>query len=277
MPVDRPFDVTRRTFVIGLGTLFAGCARQSEPPPFEPAASLRTPVPFDESHAASDLAALARADVRILFIGNSHTTHHNLPDLVCRMLRHLRPERTVVHHVVGVSHLDDAAFNPRVKAEIEYRPWTHVVLQAQKISMSGRFHYPTDEGIDLARRAVARGAKVAFFAEWARRGETDERERTESIYAGMAKESGASVIPVGRAWDAALARRPDLPLHEADGNHESETGAFLTACVIAGRLAGTSPERLAALDWEELSAVDRTFLAEIAGAIEPTDEKKNGR
>jgi hypothetical protein len=267
MADDRPFDVTRRGFVAGLGFLFSGCGRRSEPPIGSPAAP-RTSVPFNASHATSDAAAIARADVRILFIGNSHTTHHNLPNLVGRMIRHVRPGRTVAHHVIGVSHLDDAAYNPAVKAEIEYRPWTHVVLQAQKISMSGRFLYSTDEGVDVARRAVARGAVVSFFAEWARRGERDERERTEAIYFGMAKDSGASVIPVGRTWDAALARNPDLPLYEADGNHESEMGTFLTACVIAGRLAETSPAPFAAVEFAGLTVADRTLLAGLAGSVE---------
>lgn len=240
-------------FMAALAAGIAGCGQSAAPSPA-----------FAASEASSDAAALAKADVRILFVGNSHTTYHNLPDLVCRMVRHANPSKTVAYSVVAVSHLDDASTNPRVKAEIESRPWTQVVLQAQKISMSGKYRYSTAEGIDLARRAKAKGAAVAFFAEWARKGEADERERTETIYAAMANESDASVIPVGRAWDAALARRPDLPLHAEDGNHESAMGAFLTACVIAGRLSGESPKGFATVDFAGLSAADRTFLAEMA-------------
>ena len=257
----RSFAATamRRGFVSGMTACLVGCGQPSAPP---------ATASFAESHASSDTTSLAKADVRILFIGNSHTTHHNLPDLVCRMIRHAQPGKTVAHHVVGVSHLDDASTNPQLNAEIEFRPWTHVVLQAQKVSMSGKYRYSTSEGIDLARRAKAKGAAVSFFAEWARKGEVDERERTETIYDEMAKASGASVIPVGRAWDAALAKRPDLPLHDADGNHESARGAFLTACVIAGRLSGASPAPFQTIEFADLSAADRTFLAGMAGQIE---------
>lgn len=225
------------------------------------------PVAFAESHATSDASEIAKADIRILFVGNSHTSYHGLPDLVCRMVRQARPSKTVSFSVVPVSHLDDATINPRVKAEIEFRPWTHVVLQAQKISMSGKYRYSTEEGIDLARRAKAKGAAVSFFAEWARRGEADERERTETIYSEMAKETGTSVIPVGRAWDAALAKRPDMPLHAEDGNHESAMGAFLTACVIAGRLLDVSPKGFATVEVADLSTADRAFLSEMAAQI----------
>lgn len=266
MTVRRPLaaTVTRRGFISGMGVFVMGCGRSSAPPAVG-TASPPTPVTFNESHASSDATALAKADVRILFIGNSHTTYHNLPDLVCRMIRHALPGKTVAHHVVGVSHLDDASINPQLKAEIEFRPWTHIILQAQKISMSGKFLYSTVEGIDLAKRAKAKGAAVSFFAEWARKGEADERERTETIYTGMAQVSGASVIPVGRVWEVALAKRPDLPLYEPDGNHESEMGTFLTACVIASHLSGTSPVSFATVEFAELSATNRRFLAEIAG------------
>ena len=254
----------RSGLVAGMAIVIVGCEPPSAPAVATPPL---TTVVFDESHAVSDATVLAKADVRILFIGNSQTSHHNLPDLVCRMLRHARPGKTVAHHVVGVAHLDDASINPQVKAEIEFRPWTHVVLQAQKISMSGKVLYSTDVGIDLAKRAKVRGVAVSYFAEWARKGEAEERERTEAIYAGMAKEAGASVIPVGRAWDAAFAKRPDLPLHEVDGNHESAMGAYLTACVIAGRLSGIAPLQFVTVDFADLSTGDRTFLAEVAGQI----------
>ena len=49
------------------------------------------------------------------------------------------------------------ARDPRCKEEIETRPWKYVVLQAQKISMSGRFDYSRREGIDLAK---LRGRRV---------------------------------------------------------------------------------------------------------------------
>lgn len=254
------FGAVGLLFAVGLLGGIVGCERSS------PTAS-PTPATFNESHAWPDSATLAKADIRILFIGNSHTMFHNVPDLVGKMIRAAKPGKTVATHVVGVGHLSDASTNPQIKAEIEQRPWTHIVLQGQAISMSGKHRYSTKDGIDLARLGRGKGADVRFFAEWARKGEADERERTETIYTEMAKESDASVIPVGRAWDAALAKRPEMALHAADGNHESQLGAFLTACVLAARLADVSPTEFAAIEFASLSAADRQFLAEIAGQI----------
>ena len=40
----------------------------------------------------------------------------------------------------------------------------------------------------------------------------------------------------GEMADLALAEKPDLRLYEADGNHQSSLGAFLTACILCESL-----------------------------------------
>jgi hypothetical protein len=80
----------------------------------------------------------------------------------------------------------------------------------------------------------------------------------------MADAAGVRVAPVGRAWDLALSQRPDLPLHAADGNHQTALGAFLTACVLVGELTGESPADLASFPYPEASAADRQFMADAA-------------
>jgi hypothetical protein len=222
------------------------------------------PTPPAAGPSESELAA---ADVRILFVGNSHTSYQNLPAIVCSMVRHAKPGTTVAHQMVFVTHLEDAASNPQIRAEVERRPWTHVILQAQKVSMSGRYTYPTLDGIELAKAAKAKGAKTYFFAEWGRRGVADERERTEKIYQEMALAAGVAVIPVGRVWDAALAEDPDRPLHDADGNHESATGAYLTALALASTISGEPAAACAGVDAADLPAVERLTLAAVADAV----------
>src|SRR5207244_3429558 len=142
--------------------------------------------------------------------------------------RFRHPAKTVYAHVVGVAFLDDVARDPRCREEIESRPWKYVVLQGQRISASGRFDYSRAEGIAIAKRAKARGADVLFFSEWGLKGIAGDGPRTEAIYQEMAREAGARVVPIGRAWDLALSARPDLLLHDADGNHQTALGAFLT-------------------------------------------------
>jgi hypothetical protein len=203
-------------------------------------------------------------DLSILFIGNSHTSFHDLPNLVCKMITFRRPGREVHSRVLGVNHLDDTARRPQYRQEIESQPWKYVVLQGQKISASGRFDYSRKEGIDIAKLARSRGAEVLFFSEWGLQNVEGDGARTEKIYQEMARAAGVGLVPVGRAWDLALAGRPDLPLYAPDGNHQSAVGAFLTACVLAGRLTGESPAPLAAFSYPDVNEKDRKFLADSA-------------
>jgi hypothetical protein len=152
------------------------------------------------------------------------------------------------------------------------RRWDFVILQAQKISMSGKYDYSTSEGIELAKRAKDGGATVLYFSEWGRAGVPDEGARTQKIYDQMAVEAGVGVAPVGRAWDIALGEQPDLPLHDKDGNHESADGAFLTACVLSGAITGKSPESLAGFDYPRLSDDVRAFLASAAARALTEDD-----
>lgn len=241
---------------VWLGTvlaLLAGCGGQSELPP---AAGL--------VGTSSDADKVRAADVSILFVGNSHTSLHDVPGLVADLIRHHRPGQTVYTHTVMAGHLDDAASDPACREEIDDRPWQFVVLQAQRISVSGKHDYSRAEGIDLAKRAKARGATVFFYSEWGLRGKAGDGDRNERIYQEMAAEAGARVAAVNRAWDLALAERPDLPLYAPDGNHQSAVGAFLTACVLYGRLTGDSLAELASFPYPAAGEADRRYLAGVA-------------
>jgi hypothetical protein len=212
----------------------------------------------------SDEAQVRTADFAVLFVGNSHTHMHGLPGLVGDMIRFRHHDKSYYSHVVAVGFLEDVARNPRCREEIETRAWKHVVLQAQKESKSGNFQYSQTEGIDFAKLARSNGAKVTFFAEWGLREVPGHGPRIEHVYREMAAASGADVAPVGRAWDLALAARPELPLYSSDGNHQSAIGAFLTASVLYGKLTGERPINLDSFPYEGLDANVRKTLLEAA-------------
>lgn len=243
--------------VVLLLLALVGCG-QGQPQPPAPS------FPVGRNSSGTDGAKVRAADFSILFVGNSHTTSHDLPDLVCRMIRHRLPGKSAYCQVVSVGHLKALASDPHGQQELDAHPWKVVVLQAQEISTSGKFDYSRDTGIDFAKRAKENGAKVFFFSEWGLRGRPDNAPYHEKIYREMAEASGTEVAAVGRAWDLALAERPELPLHDADGNHQSRTGAFLTACVLCGRITGEDPAVLASFPDPDVDEPTRTFLAEIA-------------
>jgi hypothetical protein len=64
-------------------------------------------------------------------------------------------------------------------------------------------------------------------------------------YRQAAAAAHATFLPAGEAWQAAWRRSPRLPLYGPDGFHPSKLGTTLAALVIASRLTGTPPARIA--------------------------------
>jgi hypothetical protein len=176
--------------------------------------------------------------LRLLFLGNSHTSRHDVPDMVAALLREAHPDV----RVVAVRAPDQMLLNARgshrpSRRLVAGQPWDYVVLQAQDYSSSGCCEYPTTGAESLARLARRHGAIPVLYAEWPRRG-IDETERIVATYQRITVIEPACLPPVPEAFDLSMARDPDVVLHAADGNHSSVAGAYLASAVLAGAIAG---------------------------------------
>ncbi len=175
------------------------------------------------------------ATYKILFLGNSHTSYNDLTSQVASLLR--SNGSSVEVSVVTGGHLDDIEPRADVRRSIDSGKWTHVVLQAAKISSSHKYEYSQASGIALAARAKRAGAKALLFAEWPRRG-WDESDYIYKHYEVIQKAAGGDILPVCYAWDDAIKTYPKLEVWDVDGNHSNMTGAYLAACTIAYWIAG---------------------------------------
>jgi len=198
---------------------------------------------------AAPLAALpavpVAGEISLLFMGNSHTSSNSLPQMVAAMVRAARPGSSVIAvEAPGWMFLDERATDAASLALLRSRPWTFVVLQAQKYSSSGTVDYPIDGAVQLVRMARAQGATPIMFPEWPRLG-IPESQRIFDLHVSIARAEPACVPPIPQAFDLALASHPDLQLHASDGNHSAPAGAFLAALVIATTMTGTPPVQLA--------------------------------
>lgn len=172
--------------------------------------------------------------LRILFLGNSHTAHHDVPGTVAALIRPGRPGvRVVAVREPSLMHLQERARHRPTLDLIDSRPWDYVVLQAQNYSTSGRYSYPSDGAESLVHRVRQRGAVAVLYAEWARRG-IDETGRILDAYGRVAAAGPACLPPVPEAFDRAAPL--GLTLLAQDGNHSSPEGAFLASAVLAGAL-----------------------------------------
>lgn len=175
------------------------------------------------------LAALVlAAPLRVLFLGNSHTQYNDVPALVAGIGR--ERGRQIVTEVRAGQTLYHMYADQQIRNTVSSGRFDIIVLQAQAVSQSHKYRYSDAEAIDFAKSGKRAGAKVFLFSEWARRG-VDETAFIEGIYKRIADASGATIIPVGRAWDAVLRQR-NLTLWAQDGNHAAPLGSRLAAFTI---------------------------------------------
>jgi hypothetical protein len=91
------------------------------------------------------------------------------------------------------------------------------------------------------------------------------QSQLEVGYRTIGDELGATVAPVGLAWQEAVQTKPDVALWDADGSHPALPGSYLAACVLYTTLFGKSPE---GLDYHaSLPAEVAQFLQTVAAQV----------
>ena len=179
--------------------------------------------------------------LRILFIGNSHTYLHYMPQLLAEMAR------TAGHTITTAQSIGEGASlawhydHSETIDLITSGKWTHVVLQersrgALEDNTSMQLHAHCFNKI--IRKA---GARTIFFMTWAARGKGADQAFIAKAYEDIAHECDAMLAPVGKAWELILGC-PEFPdLYHRDGRHASKAGAYLSACVFYTLLCDDSP------------------------------------
>jgi hypothetical protein len=209
---------------------------------------------------------------KVLFIGNSFTARNDLPGLVARLAA--ARGKALQHRLIsaGGASLRTHWNAGGARNAIREGHYDCVVLQEQStlpVKNARRMH----ENVRLFDEAIeAAGATTALYMTWARLTALESQQAITDAYAGIGRELGATVVPVGRAWQRFL-RQHDRPvLHDRDQSHPTLAGSYLAACVflavlfqespvgVGAEVAGLSEKNLALLQkaaWQECQSVTR--------------------
>jgi len=201
--------------------------------------------------------------VRMLFIGNSFTTKNELPDLLSEIAKAgmgINIEYKVIS-AGGASlrrHFNGGAANTITSAK-----WDYVVFQEQStlpVKNANRFHENVREFVPVMKES---GAKMVLFMTWARKNESENQSLLTDRYNKIGKELGASVVPVGTAWQKLIAEHDKPVLHAEDGSHPTIAGSYLAACTFYTTLFDGDPTELET-DAGNLTDEERKLLQQIA-------------
>ena len=195
--------------------------------------------------------------LRVLFVGNSLTFVNDLPTTFSELARSGGHKVEVAMVVEGGAHLYDFVSSPELSNTLSSSQWDYVVLQEQSQLPSVEYWRVNDmypAARTLVKKVRANDAQPIFFETWGREygfpenGMPDFESMQYEIdmgYQRIANELNAPIAHVGMVWFRALRSNPDLQLWQEDGNHPSEMGTYLAACVFYATLFQESPLGLA--------------------------------
>ena len=179
----------------------------------------------------------------VLFIGNSHTYYHEMPQMLVRLAEARDRARSVSvkqSTASGVS-LKWHWNHPETRDLIAQGGWDAVVLQERSggpLEDKAAMHKHARR---LHEEIAAQGAETVFYMTWSRTYQPGTQSKITEAYTEIATELGATLAPVGAAWKRALEGASDLRLHAPDGRHADPPGSYVAACVFYRVLLGGDP------------------------------------
>ena len=180
--------------------------------------------------------------LRILFIGNSHTYLHYMPQLLTGLAQHkgrtIATEQSIGEGAGLAWHWKHA----EARDLIVKGRWTHVVLQERSRGALEDKASMHSHALRFNKVIRDSGARTVFFMTWAARGKARDQAVITKAYEEIARACGAMLAPVGSAWESTLAAQQACDnLFHRDGRHAGKAGAYLTACVFYALICKEDP------------------------------------
>lgn len=195
----------------------------------------------------------------VLFIGNSFTARNNLTELIGQFAQ--SRGRTLISRSItagGASLRTHWNAGEAVKA-IQTGEYDSVVLQEQS-TLPIKNAVRMNENVRLFDEVIrASGLKTFLYMTWARQQSPETQTAITDAYVHIGQERGATVVPVGSAWQRFLATHEQPILHDKDGSHPSAAGTYLAACVFYATFFAESPVGIE-VDTPGIDHKDRSLL-----------------
>ena len=208
----------------------------------------------------------AAIQYNILFMGNSHVSALAGPMGI--LFESGAPQKDIGSLKVSTGdflaeRLDDGRSIDILNSDT----WSHVIFQAQKYSQSGQIDYPTLAAQTWIQMAKSQNATPILFPEHPQRGNGQEGQTVHDLHVSIANTQSSCVAPVGLVWDRVISLLPNLELHQADGNHASDTGNFLTALVFYQTISGNSADLIPFISSINIDAATQDLFGQITSEV----------
>jgi hypothetical protein len=217
--------------------------------------SLCASVTFSQQPPQANAQQLPRAELHVLFIGNSFTYFNNMPRLVEAISESVDGPRIKTEMVaIGGARLEDLWKQGSALTAIRKGHWDYVVMNEQSALGGGivngekRVGDPANffkyaELFDTEIRKA--GAKTVILMTWKDKNDPALiQNELDSAFWEFAKKipGGVLLSHVSEAWFITRRKAPEIDLYFADNHHPSQEGSYLLACTVYATLTKHSPE-----------------------------------
>lgn len=201
--------------------------------------------------------ATAQDTVSVLFIGNSFTFMHEMPNT----FREIAKSKGKVVHVERVTEggksMDWHSKQEKTYTTIKSRKWDYVVLQelsntpAQPESKIETISLPFFRQVADSIRKNAACTQIMLYMTWGYKNGNSQwaeintyeamQARITNTYLRFTDLLNAQVSPVGSVWSQVRSSYPALELYDVDTFHPSPLGSYLSAATFYASIFGDSP------------------------------------
>jgi len=198
--------------------------------------------------AVSLFANSQRDTVRALFVGHSSVYYNNLSQMIGLITDSMDTKIICRKSTVGGANLGEHWNGQRglkSKDIIANNKFDIVVVQDNSMwpiqHKDSLFHF----GKLFCKYIQSKGAKPYLYSTWAREKTPETQPQISEAYQSLAKDAGATVVPVGDSWALARKEKPAMNLFHTDGSHPSSLGTFLIALNFIKKITGRLPNKYA--------------------------------
>lgn len=172
-----------------------------------------------------------KKNLKILFIGNSHTYYNDMPLMVQKRALEEGYDCSVTMLAHGGWYLEQHAGEPDVRFNILYGGFDYVVLQehAHPFGPEEKFR---EAAVSLSRMIRKAGSIPVLYEIWAKKTEPEAQAHISETHEAIAAEIGALLAPVGENWWSYQKSQGNTEMYDEDGAHASKAGSDFAAKYI---------------------------------------------
>jgi len=182
-------------------------------------------------------------ELRVLFIGNSHTYFNDMPEvfkMITEAGQGIKVEVSMQAHP-GVTYNWHLSQEAELRFALIHGRYDYVFLQQAAHTPRPDPEDTIRDGKKLIELVKKCGSTPIIVLPWAEKRFPENQAIMYDTYGKLAKETNTKYSPVGNIFERVLNENPDINLYWFDGEHCSPYGTYVNACCAYTLIFGESP------------------------------------